>query len=162
MHLASCSIHARGYTKMSTNSHSYIFMYICIYIWSHICIYVYLSISTSILGPRFSCMGSLKTNRKWLPEGRHRRLGEKNVIKRDRKKKQNCTSLHHPLQNQLINDCLQPKLVCIPLALSSEKVPSFPYVMYEFNLKGNIIIWPIREEVPKIINSPKLVAQTVI
>lgn len=34
--------------------------------------------------------------------------------------------------------------------------------MYEFNLKGNIIIWPIREEVPKIINSPKLVAQTVI
>lgn len=82
--------------------------------------------------------------------------------KRQKKKKQNCTSLHHPLQNQLINDCLQPKLVCIPLALSSEKVPSFPYVMYEFNLKGNIIIWPIREEVPKIINSPKLVAQTVI
>jgi len=36
-------------------------------------------------------MGSLKTNRKWLPEGWHRKLGEKNVIKRDRKKK---TKLH--------------------------------------------------------------------
>lgn len=60
---------------------------------------------------------------------------------RDKKRqKKDCTLLHHPLQNQLISDCLQPKLVCVLLALSSEKAPGFPYVTYEFNLKGNIII----------------------
>lgn len=125
-----------------TYTYTYTYTYLSLSLSPYLYLYLYLSLSISTLGRWFLFKSLQKTNRKWLPEGRHRNLEGK---KRDKKRQiKDYASLHCPPQNQLLNDCLWPKLVSVLLALSSVKAPGFPYVTYEFNLKGNIIIWPVR------------------